>query len=37
VARLIQLFGEATAEDALHATGGLLAYGTQGPPMAVPR
>ncbi len=37
VARLIQLFGEFTADDALHATGGLLAYGTQGPPMAVPR
>jgi len=37
VARLIQLFGEATAADALHAKGGLLAYGTQGPPTAPPR
>jgi hypothetical protein len=37
VARLIQLFGEVDAEDALHAAGGLLAYGTQGRPAASPR
>jgi hypothetical protein len=36
VARLIQLFGEVDAEDALHAAGGLLAYGTQGRPVATP-
>ena len=32
VARLIQLFGEVTPEEALHARGGLVAYGPQGSP-----